>query len=94
MVPHRRIDKPTPLEQDQLRSLAKVLPVGAKLIGGVSFGKQDRPCGPDAPAEPSSDAPPYECVLVIYDGPDGKVWIGEICGGGHDYEIVWEAPLR
>jgi hypothetical protein len=93
MALDRRIDKPMPLEQDRLRSFAKLFPAGARLAGGVSLGEQDRPCGPDAPAEPLSDAPPYECVLVIW-YKDDEQWISEICGGGHDYVIVWEAPFK
>jgi hypothetical protein len=69
-------DKPVPLSQDELATIAKFLPAGSTILGGIHAS------GGGSVAFTGGD-----CVTVIYADDNHGIRKCQVCGSGTDYEI-------
>jgi hypothetical protein len=72
----QRAERPTLVPQSEFDAIAKVLPEGAVLLGGVK-----------ASYEVAEDAP-GPCVIIVFALNDHTIHHAEVCGSGTHYEIT------
>ena len=84
MTIEQRADRPAVVSQDELSTIAALLPDGAVIFTGVHLSYPTAQGG-------ASDSPANcvlgPCVLVIYSQDDHTIHKAEMCGGGTSYEI-------
>jgi hypothetical protein len=77
-------ERPTLVPQDELSEIAKFLPQGAIILGGVKLSNEVAAQVPDQVAARVSGP----CVLVFFPLDDHTIHRAEVCGSGTHYEIT------
>jgi hypothetical protein len=77
-------ERPTLVPQYELSEIAKSLPEGAVVLGGVKLSDEAATQAPDQVAARVSGP----CVLVFSAADDHTIHRSEICGSGTHYEII------
>ena len=80
-----RADRPTPVPQSELTTIAELLQDGAQILLSVMLAYPSASQG--GPSDSPSNCVSGPCVLVIYAPDDHTIHHAEVCGSGTSYEI-------